>query len=212
VIVKARETKITKGKEKMLEKIMEDVGEIKEENRKMSRELEQLKSMMREKEEKWEREKMELKEKMTKLEEKMEEQEKRVRRKNIVVTGLDEEECENEKKLEKWMKAELEVEVRVKEMYKINGGKMIVAELESWGEKRKVMENKRKLREKKGKRVYIEDDMTKKERDTQKKVRTLAKEEREKGLRVKVGYKKIWIEGKGFRWDEENGKLHTANF
>jgi hypothetical protein len=76
VIVKARETKITKGKEKkvreseerinpfrkskkverspvkkamdeemkkMLEKIMEDVGEIKEENRKMSRELEQLK-------------------------------------------------------------------------------------------------------------------------------------------------------------------------
>jgi hypothetical protein len=149
---------------KMLEKIMEDVGEIKEENRKMSRELEQLKSMMREKEEKWEREKMELKEKMTKLEEKMEEQEKRVRKKNIVVTGLDEEECENEKKLEKWMKAELEVEVRVKEMYKINGGKMIVAELESWGEKRKVMENKRKLREKKGKRVYIEDDMTKKER------------------------------------------------
>ncbi|KAJ3629858.1 hypothetical protein MTP99_014223 [Tenebrio molitor] len=85
----------------------------------------------------------------------MEEQEKRVRKKNIVVTGLDEEECENEKKLEKWMKAELEVEVRVKEMYKINGGKMIVAELESWGEKRKVMENKRKLREKKGKRVYI---------------------------------------------------------
>jgi hypothetical protein len=197
---------------KMLEKIMEDVGEIKEENRKMSRELEQLKSMMREKEEKWEREKMELKEKMTKLEEKMEEQEKRVRKKNIVVTGLDEEECENEKKLEKWMKAELEVEVRVKEMYKINGGKMIVAELESWGEKRKVMENKRKLREKKGKRVYIEDDMTKKERDTQKKLRTLAKEEREKGLPVKVGYKKIWIEGKGFRWDEENGKLHTANF
>ncbi|KAH0818734.1 hypothetical protein GEV33_004057 [Tenebrio molitor] len=52
----------------MLEKIMEDVGEIKEENRKMSRELEQLKSMMREKEEKWEREKMELKEKMKKIE------------------------------------------------------------------------------------------------------------------------------------------------
>jgi hypothetical protein len=73
--------------------------------------------------------------------------------KNIVVTGLDEEEWENEKKLEKWVKAELEVEVTVKEMYKIHGGKMIVAELESWGEKRKVMENKRKLREKKGKRV-----------------------------------------------------------
>jgi hypothetical protein len=86
-------------------------------------------------------------------------------------------------------------------MYKIHGGKMIVADLESWGEKRKVMENKRKLREKKGKRVYIEDDLTKKERDIQKELRALAKEERQKGLRVKVGYKKIWIEGKGFRWD-----------
>jgi hypothetical protein len=42
---------------------------------------------------------MELKEKMTKLEEKMEEQEKRVRKMNIVVTGLDEEECENQWRL-----------------------------------------------------------------------------------------------------------------
>jgi hypothetical protein len=74
------------------------------------------------------------------LKEKMEGQEKRVRKKNIVVTGLDGEECENDKKLEKWMKAELEVEVTVKEMYKINEGKRIVAELESCGEKRKVME------------------------------------------------------------------------
>jgi hypothetical protein len=53
--------------------------------------------------------------------------------------------------------------------------------------------------------VYIEDDMTKKERDTQKKLRTLAKEEREKGLRVKVGYKKIWIEGKGFSGMKKTG-------
>jgi hypothetical protein len=37
------------------------------------------------------------------------------------------------------VKAELEVEVTVKEMYKIHGVKMIVAELESWGEKRKVI-------------------------------------------------------------------------
>jgi hypothetical protein len=60
----------------------------------------------------------------------------RARKKNIVVTGLNEEECENEKKLEKWMKAELEVEVTMKEMYKINGGKMIVAELERSGNKK----------------------------------------------------------------------------
>jgi hypothetical protein len=26
---------------------------------------------------------------------------------------------------------------------------------------------------------------------------------------VKVGYKKIWIEGKGFRWDEENFSIRA---
>jgi hypothetical protein len=82
--------------------------------------------------------------------------------------------------------------------------------LRAAGKNGKLWKNKRKLREKKGKRVYIEDDLTKKERDIQKELRALAKEERQKGLRVKVGYKKIWIEGKGFRWDEEKEKLHTA--
>jgi hypothetical protein len=104
----------------------------------MSRELEQLKSMMREKEKKMGKRKDGIKRKNDKIGGENGRAGKRVRKKNIVVTGLDEEECENEKKLEKWMKAELEVEVRVKEMYKINGGKMIVAELESWGKNGKL--------------------------------------------------------------------------
>jgi hypothetical protein len=42
------------------------------------------------------------------------------------------------------------------------------------------MLNKNKLQERKGERMYIHDDMTNKERKTQKKLRVVAREERER--------------------------------
>jgi hypothetical protein len=64
------------------------------------------------------------------------------------------------------------------------------------------MINKSILKERKGKRMYIADDLTKEERETQKKLRELAREERDRGKRVKIGYRKIQISGEWFRWNE----------
>jgi hypothetical protein len=50
--------------------------------------------------------------------------------------------------------------------------------------------------------TYIDDDLTKEERETQKKLRELAREEKDRGKRVKIGYRKIQINGEWFRWDE----------
>jgi hypothetical protein len=66
------------------------------------------------------------------------------------------------------------------------------------------MLNKSKLKEKKDERMYIDDDLTKEERETQKK---LAREESDRGKRVKIGYRKIQINGEWFRWDEREEKL-----
>jgi hypothetical protein len=44
--------------------------------------------------------------------------------------------------------------------------------------------------------------LTKDERETQKKLRELAREERDRGKRVKIGYRKIQINWEWFRWDE----------
>jgi hypothetical protein len=57
------------------------------------------------------------------------------------------------------------------------------------------------------KKVYIDDDLTKEERETQKKLRELAREERDRGKRVKIGYRKIQINGDWFRWDKRQEKL-----
>jgi hypothetical protein len=55
--------------------------------------------------------------------------------------------------------------------------------------------------------MYIDDDLTKEERETQKKLRELAREERDRGKRVKIGYRKIQINGDWFRWDKRQEKL-----
>jgi hypothetical protein len=68
--------------------------------------------------------------------------------------------------------------------------------MEEWSEKVKVMKQKGKLREKKEtEEIFIDNDLTTQERETQKKQRTIAKEEEREGKKVKVGYRKITMEG-----------------
>jgi hypothetical protein len=50
-----------------------------------------------------------------------------------------------------------------------------------------------KLKERKGESMYIDDDLTNEERKTQKKLRELAKEQRNRGKVVQIGYRKMQI-------------------
>jgi hypothetical protein len=61
------------------------------------------------------------------------------------------------------------------------------------------MLNKSKLKERKDERMYIDDDLTNEERETQKKLREEAREERDRGKSVKIGYRKIQINREWFR-------------
>jgi hypothetical protein len=58
---------------------------------------------------------------------------------------------------------------------------MMLAKIESWEQKSNNMLNKSKLKERKGERMYIGDDLTNEERKTQKKLRKVAREERDRG-------------------------------
>jgi hypothetical protein len=82
------------------------------------------------------------------------------------------------------------VKVNVKEAFKINKDKMML--------------NKSKLKERKGKRMYIDDDLGNEERKTQKNLKEVA---RDRGKRVKIGYRKRQINGEWFIWDEREEKL-----
>jgi hypothetical protein len=49
--------------------------------------------------------------------------------------------------------------------------------------------------------------LTNEERKTQKKLREMAREEKDRGERVKIGYRKLQINGEWFIWDEREKKL-----
>jgi hypothetical protein len=55
--------------------------------------------------------------------------------------------------------------------------------------------------------IIIDDDLTNEERKTQKKLREVIREERYRGKRVNIGYRKIQINGEWYIWDEREEKL-----
>lgn len=114
-----------------------------------------------------------------------------------------------EQETREFIKAKLGKEVRIKKAYKITNTKkmvMVIASSKDWQQKREIM-NKRKELEKD---IWIEDDLTRKEREIQKRLREKAKEEKERGNKVRIGifiYMKIQIGEETFRWNEREQKL-----
>ncbi|KAJ3638506.1 hypothetical protein MTP99_001866 [Tenebrio molitor] len=189
--------------------LRKELAAIREENGELRKELVTVREEMRGREEKGQVEKADWTKRMKMIEEKREQREKKERKNNVIITGIGAITGNIERGVEEWLETEIEVKLNVKEAFKINKHKMMLAKIESWEQKKNIMLNKSKLKEKEDERMYIrvDDDLTKEERETQKKLRELAREERNRGKRVKIGYRKIQINGEWFRWDEREEKL-----
>jgi hypothetical protein len=163
------------------------------------------------KEKKWEEEKNSTSERVARLETKMENEERRRRKNNIVITGWRSEgssKQQSREEVEKFIKENIG-EAKVKDCYNINKDQILV-QMEEWSGKEKVMKQKGKLRGNRAtKKIFIDNDLTKKEREIQKKIRAIAREEKRQGKDLKVGYMKITIEGVQMRWNEEKGRLEV---
>lgn len=96
-----------------------------------------------------------------------------------------------------------------------NPAKPVIVKLHSVDCKKQVLESKNKLV---GTSIFIDPDLTKKEQELYRKIRLFAKQKRDNGIQVKIGYSKIFIEGKWVRGDELNQLLkgftptRTGNF
>jgi RNA-binding protein YhbY len=110
---------------------------------------------------------------MKMIEEKMEQREKKERKNNVMITGIGGIRENIESEVEEWLEREIGVKVNVKEAFKINKDKIMLAKIEIL-EQKKMMLNKSKFKERKGERMYIDDDLTNEERKTQKKLREVA--------------------------------------
>lgn len=128
----------------------------------------------------------------------MESQERRERKCNIVIKNKDWRQNDKKNAVKDFIREELHVDVEINEAYELKN-KVMIVKLRDWEQKKLVMINKRNLQ---GKDIYIESDMTKKERDIQGELRKIAKDEKSKGNTVKIGYQKIKINSKLYKWEE----------
>lgn len=82
--------------------------------------------------------------------------------------------------------------------------RMAVIGLQELDQKIKIMRERRRLKER---RLRIDNDLTWKERKMRWNLEDIARRERGEGKRVWVNYGKIQIEGKWWRWEEEEEML-----
>ncbi|XP_050507916.1 uncharacterized protein DDB_G0287625-like [Diabrotica virgifera virgifera] len=113
--------------------------------------------------------------------------ENKERRNNILIQGLNIKTDEHsilKEEMKTFLDNELGVQVTVAHAKKL-GSKTCLIKLSNESEKYNVMKNKIKLRGYRQGKIYINEDMSKKERDIQGQIRIKAKEERSKGKKVK---------------------------
>ena len=181
-----------------MEKNGKEMKEQMEKNKEdLRKDIEGIKDDFRIKERKWESEKRKLTNRINELVRKFEMAEKGKRKNNIVIKGLAVERGSEGKEIRDFLKEKLKVDVTVCATYEIGKEerRMIVASLENFEQKMEVMKRKKELRDT---RIYIENDLTREERRIQNEILKIARDEKGKGRRVRVGYKRIVIDGEHY--------------
>lgn len=202
-----------KNMEELMRQMMEEIKAIRQENKVFREELIEIKkeNIVLKAELTEMRKKIE---DMTAVEWKLEKLEREKRKNNIVITGLKLGPCDAQNmsmEIEKFIKETVKIETQVKNAYLTKGNKLIIAEMENFNKKVDIMKNKHMLRNIKGGNIYIDSDLTAKEREVQKVIRDKAKEQRREGKEVKPGYQKLEIDGTLWIWDNKVKQLITAS-
>lgn len=135
------------------------------------------------------------------IEKLLEKQERIERKNNIVLRGIEISGEINKEKIGQLFRQKLGVN-RQPVWVKVNNN-IIVIKMRNWEEKLEVMSHKKQL---KGSTIFLDNDLTKEEREIQRKIWQVAKGEREKGKDVKIGHQKIRIDGKWVYWQEQAGR------
>lgn len=188
----------------MMKEMMETVMiEIRSSNEELKKDILELKSEMKRKEEEWDKEKSMLLNRLSQIEERVENEEKRKKKNNIIIKGAQIDVTSINRSVEDFLRKELEVETKINTAYKLESKtttEMIVVQMESWEKKKEVMQTKNKL---KNTKIYIDNDLTKKEREIQMEIRKIAFEEKKKGKRTKISYQALKVNDEVYKWDKK---------
>lgn len=203
--------KETRNEQKEIRRDIREIGEqqksfneellrLREENEKLQQENRELK-----------KENVEMRKEIEGIKKSVEILEKERKRNNVVMNGLKMDTSDPvalKEGINRFLKQHIGLEIKPKAVTKI-GDKTFVIELANEVDKQEIMRNKTKLKDLR-EMIFISNDLTKKEIQKQKQLRQIAKEEKEKGKDVKIGYNKIMINGEEWRWNNSTEKIEKA--
>lgn len=189
----------------MMTSLSQEIKDMKTEHREF---INIMKVIVQENEE-IKKENAELKRNLKEIGNKIEAIEKEKRKDNILIQGIEVDGRDRQQlkgEIANFIKVNMGMEVEINTAIKI-GHKTCLVELKDKNEKEKVMKNKNKLRNYRKGRVYINEDLTKQEREIERILRTKAREELQKGNDVKRGHQRLFINGTAWKWDMDSGNL-----
>lgn len=204
--------------------IKNDIREIKEEIKQNGEEMADIKHEMQQMKERWAKEKLEMQKEneMIKMENKkiIEEMkelrrtsdvlEKEKKKNNLIISGIIMD-TEDPIKLQEGMvniiRKHLGINADIRRAQRI-GIKTCLIELKGEEEKLAILKNKNKLKNVRSDNViWISEDLTQGEKEKVKVLREKAKHLREEGRTVKIGYNKITVGDKEWRWNYKERRV-----
>lgn len=140
------------------------------------------------------------------MERRLELQERAIRRANIIIKGLPRQHNSSVADAQEFLKTYFNMENVVLEAREIGKGtyRKLWVHLISIPVREEIFSQKSKLRDTK---IFIDPDLTKKEQEIYSKMITIGKEKRGLGLKVKIGFSSLVIDGKLFRWNSTSQSL-----
>lgn len=127
------------------------------------------------------------------------------KRNNIIIRGYKATTNDYKQEVAKMLQEKLQLEINVLEASLIKtarGSQLISAKIDTAENKRSIMTNKKRLG---GTEIYISSDHTKEERKIQSELYRIADIERKHGKEVRIGYRKIFIDGTMKVWKDGIG-------
>jgi hypothetical protein len=143
-----------------------------------------------------------LKQRIKVMEEQMERNERKERRNNIVIKGK---KFSHREEIRDFIEKNLQIKIEMMEVIEQRNEAINIVRM-SRTDKIAVMKNKKRLKET-NRKIFIDDDMTRQEREMQIALRIRAKQERARGRNAWVKYGKIVVDGEEWEWDRERREI-----
>lgn len=189
------------------------IPQLQEECEELRKSFEMLRKSCESNENKWKEEKLHMKSHILSLEDKIEKMEKREKRNNMVIIGLDtKKEARVQETVEGFFNSSFGVNPGFNSAYTIGktkkGETITLVKFNNGEEKDNIMRRRSTLN---GSRIFVNNDLTEREREIQFRIRNLANEYRREGKDCKIYHQKLKVDGQMFEWNHGDGNLTPKN-